>query len=45
MELSSFQLETIQDFHPKIAAILNFTPDHLNRHKTFENYVAAKCRI
>lgn len=45
IELSSFQLESIQDFHPHVAAILNFTPDHLNRHKTFDNYVNAKCRI
>lgn len=45
LELSSFQLETIETFHPHVSAILNFTPDHLNRHKTFENYVAAKCRV
>lgn len=45
IELSSFQLESIEELHPHIAAILNFTPDHLNRHKTYENYVAAKCRI
>lgn len=44
-EISSFQLETIQDFHPAVSAILNITPDHLNRHKTFENYAAAKCDI
>lgn len=44
-EVSSFQLESIQYFHPKIAAILNITPDHLNRHKTMENYTDAKCRI
>lgn len=44
-ELSSFQLETIEKFKPKVSAVLNFTPDHLNRHKTFENYVEAKCRI
>lgn len=41
-EISSFQLETIEDFHPKVSAILNITPDHLNRHHTMENYVAAK---
>ena len=37
-EISSFQLETIVDFHPNVSAILNLTPDHLNRHYTFENY-------
>lgn len=44
-ELSSFQLETILDFHPKVSAILNITPDHLNRHHTMEAYVAAKENI
>ncbi len=44
-EVSSFQLETIQNFHPQVAAILNITPDHLNRHKTMANYVAAKAAI
>ena len=37
-EISSFQLETVIDFHPNVSAILNLTPDHLNRHYTFENY-------
>lgn len=41
-EVSSFQLETIHTFHPRISAILNITPDHLNRHHTMENYVACK---
>lgn len=41
-ELSSFQLETTERFRPKVSAILNITPDHLNRHHTMENYVAAK---
>lgn len=41
-EISSFQLETIEHFHPQVSAILNITPDHLNRHHTMENYVAAK---
>lgn len=41
-EISSFQLETIDRFHPHIAAILNITPDHLNRHHTMDNYVAVK---
>ena len=45
LEISSFQLETIAEFRPKIAAILNITPDHLDRHKTFANYVNAKARI
>ena len=44
-ELSSFQLETIEDFRPSICAVLNITPDHLNRHKTLENYIAAKERV
>ena len=41
-EFSSFQLETIQDFAPSVSAILNITPDHLNRHHTMENYIKAK---
>lgn len=45
LEVSSFQLETIVDFHPKIAVILNITPDHLDRHGNLENYIAAKERI
>jgi UDP-N-acetylmuramoylalanine--D-glutamate ligase len=45
LEVSSFQLETVEEFHPKIAVILNMTPDHLDRHGSFENYVAAKERI
>jgi UDP-N-acetylmuramoylalanine--D-glutamate ligase len=45
LEVSSFQLETIETFRPKIAVVLNVTPDHLDRHHTFENYVAAKERI
>lgn len=44
-EISSFQLETTETFSPKVSAILNVTPDHLNRHHTMENYVAAKERI
>ncbi|WP_129596440.1 UDP-N-acetylmuramoyl-L-alanine--D-glutamate ligase [Anaerophilus nitritogenes] len=44
-EVSSFQLESIIEFTPKIAAILNVTPDHLNRHKTIDNYVKAKANI
>ena len=44
-EISSFQLETIHEFHPHVSAILNITPDHLNRHHTMENYVAVKERI
>lgn len=44
-EVSSFQLESISTFKCEIAALLNLTPDHLNRHKTMENYIAAKCRI
>ena len=45
LEISSFQLETIETFHPHIAVVLNITPDHLDRHHTFENYAAAKARI
>ncbi len=45
LEVSSFQLETIDTFKPHIAAVLNITPDHLDRHGTFENYTAAKTRI
>ncbi len=45
LEVSSFQLETIQTFRPKIAVILNITPDHLDRHRTFQTYVDAKARI
>ena len=45
LEVSSFQLETIQTFRPKVAVVLNVTPDHLDRHGTFEVYVDAKARI
>lgn len=45
LEVSSFQLETIQTFHPKVAVVLNVTPDHLDRHKTFEGYTDAKARM
>lgn len=44
-ETSSFQLETTKKFKPEISAILNLTPDHLNRHKTMENYGLAKAKI
>jgi UDP-N-acetylmuramoylalanine--D-glutamate ligase len=44
-EVSSFQLETIETFRPRVAAVLNITPDHLDRHRTFEGYVDAKARI
>jgi len=45
LEVSSFQLETTEHFHPAIAVILNITPDHLDRHGTFENYALAKEHI
>ena len=45
LEVSSFQLETIQTFRPKVAGVLNVTPDHLDRHRTFEAYVDAKARM
>ena len=41
-EISSFQLETIQEFHPHVSAILNITEDHLNRHHTMEEYIRVK---
>ena len=45
LEVSSFQLETVETFRPRIAMVLNITPDHLDRHGNFENYAAAKARI
>ena len=45
LEVSSFQLETVDQFHPHIAVVLNITPDHLDRHGTFKNYAAMKTRI
>ncbi|MGP8270010.1 MAG: UDP-N-acetylmuramoyl-L-alanine--D-glutamate ligase [Terracidiphilus sp.] len=45
LEVSSFQLESTVEFHPAIAVILNITPDHLDRHGSFENYALAKERI
>lgn len=44
-EVSSFQLETTKEFRPVVSAILNLTPDHLNRHKTMEAYGNAKARV
>lgn len=44
-EISSFQLETIKNFHPEVCAVLNITPDHLNRHYTMENYANVKMSI
>jgi len=45
LEVSSFQLETIETFHPRLAVVLNITPDHLDRHRSFEAYTDAKARI
>lgn len=45
LEVSSFQLETVIEFKPKIAVVLNITPDHLDRHGSFANYAAAKTKI
>lgn len=45
LELSSFQLETIETFRARVAVVLNVTPDHLDRHHTFEEYANAKARI
>ena len=44
-EVSSFQLETIRDFHPRVAILCNITEDHLNRHGTMEEYIRVKARI
>ncbi|MBQ8281511.1 MAG: UDP-N-acetylmuramoyl-L-alanine--D-glutamate ligase [Lachnospiraceae bacterium] len=44
-EMSSFQLESVDAFHPQVSMILNITPDHLNRHHTMENYAMAKANI
>ncbi len=45
LEVSSFQLETIRTFRPGVSALLNVTPDHLNRHHTMENYTACKLAV
>ncbi len=45
LEVSSFQLEGTETFHPKVALFLNLSADHLDRHKSFEDYVAAKARV
>jgi UDP-N-acetylmuramoylalanine--D-glutamate ligase len=44
-EVSSFQLETIDEFRPKVSAVLNITPDHLDRYGDMDEYIEAKCRI
>jgi len=45
VEVSSFQLETIKDFHPSIVIVLNFAPNHLDRYRSYEDYIRAKWRI
>ena len=45
LEISSFQLETIEKFHPHVSVITNITPDHLDRHGSMENYIDAKFRV
>ena len=45
VEVSSFQLETTDRFHPRVAVLLNLSPDHLDRHGSFDAYRAAKARI
>lgn len=45
LEVSSFQLETTKSFRPRVSAVLNITPDHLNRHHTMENYIQAKLNV
>lgn len=44
-EISSFQLESVLEFHPEVTAVLNLTPDHLDRHGSFENYAEVKMQI
>ena len=45
VEVSSFQLESVKTFHPCVAALLNITEDHLNRHGTMAQYIRLKQRI
>ena len=45
LEISSFQMEFIEQFHPHISIFLNISPDHLDRHKTFDNYFVTKLRL
>ncbi len=45
LEVSSFQLETIDEFHPQVSAVLNITPDHLDRHHNMENYASVKLDV
>ncbi len=45
LEVSSFQLETVSEFHPDVGGILNLTPDHLDRYESMEEYVGAKARM
>ena len=45
LEVSSFQLESIEEFHPHVSAVLNVTPDHLDRHHTMENYASVKLDV
>jgi UDP-N-acetylmuramoylalanine--D-glutamate ligase len=45
IELSSFQLESVEQFHPSIALLLNLSPDHLDRYDSYEAYIAAKTRL
>jgi len=45
LELSSFQLETVDEFHAHVALLLNITPDHMDRYATFDEYAAAKYRV
>jgi UDP-N-acetylmuramoylalanine--D-glutamate ligase len=45
VEVSSFQLETVERFHPWVAVLVNFSPDHLDRHATVDEYAAAKARV
>jgi UDP-N-acetylmuramoylalanine--D-glutamate ligase len=45
LEISSFQLDMTKELHPKVAIITNITPDHLDRHKTMENYIGAKAKV
>ena len=45
VEVSSFQLDSMETFHPQVAVLLNISEDHLDRYPSFAEYVASKCRL
>ena len=45
VEVSSFQLDTMESFHPQVAVLLNISEDHLDRYDSFSDYVESKCRL